>query len=147
MIDRVSEATGSQWNAWAWFGPVLGSTLWLLLSAIFLANRDGKLAALILALFLLANLVGVWLWRIRSRLAVFSAIQIFLVTFWMCGIGAIYAIDRAGHWATLAVGSRNNISASGAYVLLTILVAALVVMFQIRQRRRTTHRAQQETRH
>ena len=135
MIDRVPRETESQWNAWSWFGPILGSTLWLLLSAVFLLNRSGELAALVLVLFVLANVVGVWLWRVRERLSVFAAFQVFLVTFWVCGIAAIYAIDRAGHWATLAVGGRNNISAWGAYVLLTILVAALMVMFRIRQRR------------
>jgi hypothetical protein len=135
MIDRVPVETGPQWNAWAWFGPILGSTLWLLLSAVFLVNRSGQLAVLVLVLFLLANFVGVWLWRVRERLSVFAALQVFLVVFWVCGIVAIYAIDRAGHWATLAAGGRNNISASGAYVLLTILVVALIVMFRIRQRR------------
>lgn len=135
MTEGVPRKTVSQWKAWAWFGPILGSTLWLLLSAIFLWNRSGQLAVLVLVLFLLANLVGLWLWRVRERVSVFAAIQVFLVTFWVCGIGAIYTIDRAGHWATLAVGGHNNISAWRAYVLLTILVAALVVMFRIRQRR------------
>lgn len=135
MIDQVARETGSQWNAWSWFGPTLGSTLWLLLSAIFLLNRSGQLAGLVFVLFLLANLAGVWLWRVRARLSVFAAIQVFLATFWVCGIIAIYAIDRAGYWATLAVGGRNNISAWGAYVLLTILVAALVLIFRNQQRR------------
>ncbi len=135
MTDRMTRETGSQWNAWSWFGPTLGSTLWLLLSAIFLSNRSGRLALLVLVLFLLANLVGVWLWRARARLSVFAAMQVFLATFWVCGMIAIYAIDHAGYWATLAVGGHNNISARGAYVVLTILVAALVLMFRIRQRR------------
>lgn len=124
-----------QWNVWAWFGPILGSTLWLLLSAVFLLNRSGKLAALVLVLFVLANVAGVWLWRVRERVSVFAAFQVFLLTYWVCAMAAIYAIDRAGHWANLAVGGGNNISAWGAYVLLTILVAALMVMFRIRQRR------------
>ena len=134
MIDRVTTETGSQWNAWSWFGPILGSTLWLLLSALFLMNRSGPLAVLVLVLFLLTNLIAVWLWRVRARLSVFAAIQVFLVTFWVCGVAAIYAIDRAGYWSTLSVGGRNNISVGRAYVLLTILVVALVVIFRIRQR-------------
>ena len=134
MTDGALRETGWQWNAWSWFGPILGSTLWLLLSAIFLSNRSGKLAVLVLVLFLLANFVGVWLWRVRARLSVFAATQVFLLTFWTCGIIAIYAINRAGYWETLAVGGRN-ISASSAYVLLTILVVALMVVFRIRERR------------
>jgi hypothetical protein len=98
-------------------------------------NSSGQLAALVLVLFLLVNFVGAWLWRARERWSVFAALQAFLVTYWVCGIVAIYAIERAGYWATLAVGGRNNISALSAYVLLTILVAALIVMFRIRQRR------------
>jgi hypothetical protein len=135
MIDHVPRERGSQWSAWSWFGPILGSTLWLLLSAIFLMNRSGPLAVLLLVLFLLTNLVGVWLWRARARLSVFTAIQVFLVAFWVCAVVAIYSVDRAGYWSTLSVGGGNNISARGAYVSLTVLVAALVVMFRIRERR------------
>ena len=133
MIDREQQPTS--WNAGAWFGSQLGSTLWLLVSSALLAARSLSLAILVFALFLVPNLVGFWLWRSRRRIAVFTAFQVFLVVFWVCGMAAILAIDRAGAWRTLSVGGENNIAASSACVMLTVLVAALVVMFRVRQRR------------
>ena len=92
------------------------------------------LAVLVLVLFLAANVVGFLLWRLRSRMSIFGALQILLATVWVCGMAAIFAIDRAGQWQTLAVGGSNNTSVSIAYVMLTVLVLALIGIFQFQRR-------------
>lgn len=132
MSAPASASTG--WNAGAWLGPQLGSTVWLLISAIVLAPRSAGLAAQVLALFLVPNLAGAWLWRARGRRSIFSAIQVFLLVLWPCSMAAVYVIDRAGAWRTLAVGGTNNVSAGAACFMLTVMVAALVLMFHLKQR-------------
>jgi heme/copper-type cytochrome/quinol oxidase subunit 2 len=48
-------------------------------------------------------------------------------------MAAIYAIDRAGYWDTLAWKARNT-SAARAYVMLTVIVVMLGFVFRFRQR-------------
>jgi len=133
MIDRTTQRPRSSWNAGAWFGSQLGGTLWLAISAGVLAARAPLLAVLVLFLFLAVNVVGLLLWRSRSRMSMFAGLQILLATVWVCGMTAIFAIDRAGHWQTLAVGGSNNTSVPVAYVMLTVLVLALIGVFQFRR--------------
>jgi hypothetical protein len=125
------------WNAGAWFGSQLGGTLWLAISAGVLAARSATVASRVFALFLIANMVGILLWRRRTRMPMFLGLQILLAAFWACSMAAILAIDRAGLWETLAVGGRNDMPASRTYVMLTVLVLALGVMFQFRARKQS----------
>lgn len=135
MATDTTQDRPATWNAGGWFGAQLGSTLWLAISAAVLAARSVAVASIVLALFLIANFVGIVLWRRRSRMSMFLGMQILLTAFWACGMAAIFVIDRAGLWETLAAGGRNNMPASRAYVMLTVLVLALGVMFQLQGRK------------
>lgn len=135
MIDRAPQPQRTSWNPGAWFGSQLGGTLWLAISAGVLMTRSPTLAALVLALFLAVNVVGFFLWRSRSRMSIFAALQILLATLWICGMAAIFAVDRAGLWGTLSVGGSNNASVSRAYFMLTVLVVVLIGVLQFRRRR------------
>ncbi len=123
------------WNAGGWFGAQLGGTLWLAISAAVLAPRSAAVAGEVFAFFLAANLVGIVLWRRRSRMSIFPAMQILLAAIWSCGIAAIFFIDRAGLWETLTVGGGNNIPAPRAYAMLTVLVVALGLIFRVLARK------------
>jgi hypothetical protein len=130
----ATDATrGSSWNAGAWFGAQLGGTVWMLIASLFLAGQSLVLAALVAGLFVVPNLVGLGLWRSRQRRSIFTAFQVLLMALWPCAMVAIYAVDRAGYWDTLAWQGRN-VPAASAYVLLTVLVVALVLMFRYQQR-------------
>lgn len=137
MVSDTRQDHAASWNAGGWFGSQLGSTLWLAISAAVLAGRSAAVASIVFTLFLIINLVGVLLWRRRSRMSVFLAMQGLLAVFWVSSMAAIFVIDRAGLWETLAVGARNNLSAPRTYVLLTVLVLALGVMFRFRERKRS----------
>ena len=134
MTIDTTQDQSSPWNAGAWFGSQLGSTLWLAISAGVLAPRSTTVASAVFTLFLIANFVGIVIWRRRSRISMFLGLQILLIAFWACSMAAIFAIDRAGLWETLAVGGRNSMPASLTYVMLTLLVLALGVVFQFRRR-------------
>ena len=94
-------------------------------------------ASIVLALFFVANGVGGVLWRQRSRMSLFSGMQVLLAAIWACSIAAIFAIDRAGLWDTLSVGGRNNPSALRTYVMVTVLVLALELLFQLLQHKKS----------
>ena len=79
--------------------------------------------------------VGVALWSRRSRMAMVSAVQFLLATFWVCSIAAIFVIDGAGLWETLRIGGGTNMPASWAYVILTVLVLAVGVTCEFRRRK------------
>jgi hypothetical protein len=136
--NHSAEQPLSAWSAGAWFGSVVGSTLWLLVSAVVLSAKSFPLAALVFALFLLPNLVGLFLWRFRRRISMLAADLFFLLVFWACGMAAILAIDRAGYWRELAVGTENRIPASSARWMLTVLVAVAAAMAALRRRKRST---------
>lgn len=135
MIDHTTLRPTTSWSAGAWFGSQLGGTLWLAISAGVLMARSPALAALLLALFLAVNVIGLLLWRLRSRMSIFRALQILLAALWVFGMAAIFAINRAGLWEALAVGGPNNTSVTSAYLMLTVLVLGLIGMFEFRHRR------------
>ena len=65
-LDRSDSREPFQWNAGSWFGPQLGGTLWLLLLGLVLFPKDALAAAVALACFAGANVVGLSLWRRRQ---------------------------------------------------------------------------------
>lgn len=136
-MDHTSQSRPPTWNAGGWFGAQLGGTVWLAIAAAFLADRSMTVASIVLALFFVANGVGGVLWRQRSRMSLFSGMQVLLAAIWACSIAAIFAIDRAGLWDTLSVGGRNNPSALRTYVMVTVLVLALELLFQLLQHKKS----------
>ena len=124
----------SPWNAGAWFGVQVGSTVWLAICALVLVSKSPSLAALVFGLFLLVNIVGAGLWRSRRVRSIGSALRIFLLVYWASGVAAILAVDRAGLWTTLALGGSRNVSATTALAMLTVMAAALALLFRLRER-------------
>jgi predicted membrane protein len=90
-----------QWHTGAWFGTLLGSTLWLLLSAGLMAGQAPLLGGIVLGCFLVPNVVGVLLWRHRDRLPPYVAIQCVLGLIGVFGFGALVAMQRAGQLLAL----------------------------------------------
>ena len=79
-----------QWNAGAWFGAQLGSTLWMALGSALLFARPDTHGLVPLACFAAANLSGTALWRARGRLAPYPAFQALLV---VLGLAAVVALS------------------------------------------------------
>jgi len=123
-----------QWNV-GWFGLQLGGTLWLLIMALVLVGRSSGTAALVFGCFLIPNLFGTWLWFSRVGLSVYRAARVFLPILGLFSILAVFIADRAGQWTVMGFGGSNNVSATSTYVLILILVAALMILFHVKERR------------
>jgi hypothetical protein len=81
------------WNAGGWFGSQIGGTSWLLAGAAMLALRAPAVAVVWLVCYALANIVGIWLWRRRTRFRPHTAIQLLLLACGISGLLAWLALD------------------------------------------------------
>ena len=79
-----------QWSAGAWFGSLLGSTLWMLLGSALLFATSSLRGLGPLACFAVANAMGFALWRSRTRLAPYPAFQILLTALGLCALGSLF---------------------------------------------------------
>jgi hypothetical protein len=87
--DPSDSSESFRWKAGVWFGPQLGGTLWLLLLGLVLLPKDALAAAVVLACFAGANIVGLSLWCRRRGSSAYPAIQ------WMiaaCGAASLIAL-------------------------------------------------------
>lgn len=90
MDPEGRQAAGAfQWNRSGWFGGQIGATLWLLLLGSWLLVQSQPVGALLVGLGAGSNLVGVALWRRRSSLSPYLALQMLIA---VCGIAAAVAM-------------------------------------------------------
>jgi hypothetical protein len=82
--DRVSPL---RWNAGAWFGALVGSSLWLLVLGVGLLPEDLAASVTAFAGFAACVLWSVALWRRRERLAVYAGFQAM-----MLGLLVVFAV-------------------------------------------------------
>ena len=85
-------ASHFQWNAGAWFGAQVGATSWLLAGAVVLFPMTPLVALVWLASCIVLNLIGFGLWKLRSRVRVYSAIQLFMALAGIVGVSAWAAL-------------------------------------------------------
>ncbi len=81
-----------RWNAAGWFGGQLGASLWILLLGLLLCLQGAGVGFAVLLCGLVANAVGVVLWRRRERLAAYTALQILVG---VTGLMALVALALA----------------------------------------------------
>jgi len=85
-----------QWNQGGWFGAQLGMTLWIvILGAVLLAGSQ-PVGGWLIALSVLANGVGWWLWTRRETLAPYPAIQALIATGGLCAVLSIICLASSG---------------------------------------------------
>lgn len=84
-----------QWNAGGWFGGQLGSTVWLLVGAALVVPQSLKVAGILFGCFLLPNLLGLWLWSRRDRIAPYPAMQALIWTVAVFATVAFLTFDFA----------------------------------------------------
>ena len=119
------ERSGFQWNAWGWFGGQVGSTLWMLLVAVFSSEASGASRALMTACFLASNIVGVCLWRKRRSISPGAAIQILLLLLFISTAAAFAGADLLGTLDLLEPRLKNPRS---IYWLLLIFPRLMTIM-------------------
>ena len=113
-----------QWSAGGWFGAQIGATLWLLVLGGLMLGQGRSSGGVVLALGLLMNGLGVYLWSARGTREPYPAIQLFLGA---CSVVALASV-------LLASASNPSTGASSAPSLPTLLVyPALMGVFHLQE--------------
>lgn len=84
-----------QWNAGGWFGPSIGSSAWMVVTAYFLASQQQPALALLPASgFVILQIAAVMLWLLRGRIYPFTALMTLL---------GIFAIVLPAVWISVSL--------------------------------------------
>ncbi len=111
-------------------GGQLGGSLWMLVAGALAFPLNMAAAAEVVALFLIANLIGFGLWRCRTRLSPYAGFQTLVLILGIIGLSAVFVLDRAGIYEAIQVGGA--ISAETTYATIVLVVVALMTMFFFR---------------
>jgi len=126
----MTETNQMQWNLGGWLGAQVGSTIWILVAGILSLWVDVNTGLLVIALFMIANLAGMAIWRRREALSAYTGIQILLPIVGAVGLTAVYTLDRSSIYESIQVG--GTVSALSSYGLIILIVAALMGLFYFR---------------
>ena len=120
-----------QWSAGGWFGAQIGATLWLLLLGGLMLGQGRSSGGVVLALGLLMNGLGVYLWSARGTREPYPAIQLFLGA---CSVVALASVLLASASNPSTGGSSASTGGSSAPSLPTLLVyPALMGVFHLQE--------------
>jgi hypothetical protein len=128
MPDPVT-TPGLRWDLGAWFGTQLGATAWMLVGGLLAAAHDLAAGGIALLLFAVPNAVGIGLWRSR-RLSCYASTQILAASAGACGLLCVYALDRAGLWERIQVGSQ--VGAGWSYGVIALVFGVMMLVFHLR---------------
>ncbi len=123
----MSESNQIRWNLGGWLGAQLGGTLWILVAGILSLWVDVTTAVAVIGMFVVANMIGMGIWRRREKLSAYAGIQILLPIIGAVGLAAVYALERSGIYESIQVG--GTISARSTYGIIILVVPALMLMF------------------
>ncbi len=123
----MTESNQMQWNIGGWLGAQVGGTVWILVAGILSLWVDVNTAMIVIALFVLANVIGMAIWRRRDKLSAYAGIQILLPIVGAVGLATVYMLDRSNIYESMQVG--GTVSARSTYGLIILVVAALMLMF------------------
>lgn len=119
-----------QWNIGGWLGGQLGGTTWILVAGILSLRVDITTALVVISLFVLANVIGMAIWRRKDRLSAYAGVQLLLSITGIVGLAAVYVLVRAHIYETIQIGGA--VSASWTYSVIILVVAALMLTFYFR---------------
>ena len=123
----MTESNQMQWNIGGWLGAQVGGTVWILVAGILSLWVDVNTAMIVIALFVLANVIGMAIWRRRDKLSAYAGIQILLPIVGAVGLATVYMLDRSNIYESMQVG--GTVSARSTYGLIILVVAALMLTF------------------
>ena len=116
-----------QWNLGGWLGAQLGSTVWILVAGILSLWVDANTAIVVIALFVIANVIGMAIWRRREKLSAYAGIQTLLPIVGVVGLATVYVLERSSIYESIQVG--GTVSARSTYGVIILMVAALMLVF------------------
>ena len=123
----MSESNQMRWNLAGWLGAQVGGTVWVLVAGILSLWPDVTTGVAVIALFVLANVIGMAIWRRRENLSAYAGIQILLPIVGVVGLAAVYLLERSGIYESIQVG--GTVSARSTYSIIILVVPALMLMF------------------
>ena len=126
----MTESNRFQWNLGGWLGAQLGGTLWILVAGILSLWFNVNAAIVVITLFVLANVLGMAIWKRRDKLSAHAGIQILLPIVGVISLVAVYVLERSTIYASIQVG--GTVSARSTYGIIILVVAALMLMFYLR---------------
>jgi len=118
-----------QWNAGGWFGAQIGATVWMLVAGVLAGIRNVPAGLILLALFAIPNLIGFVLWK-RRRLSCYASTQLLIAAAGVCGLLAVYVLERANAWTQIQSGPA--VSAGSTYWLIAAVYGGLLLLFYLR---------------
>ena len=123
----MTESNQMQWNIGGWLGAQLGGTIWILVAGILSLWVDVTTAIIIIALFVLANVIGMAIWRRRDRLSAYAGVQILLPIVGAVGLATVYTLERSNIYESIQVG--GTVSARSTYGIIVLVIAVLMLVF------------------
>ena len=127
---RVRRGGAFRWNARAWFGAQIGSTLWLVILGAALSLRDDSSAGTaIIALAVAVNGIGLILWEHRDRIRPYPAIETLIAVVGCAAFVAFALLDGTSAWGL--AGTQPG-GARPPYAVLLVF-PALMVMFAVQE--------------
>ena len=123
----MSEPNQMQWNLGGWLGAQLGSTIWILVAGILSLWINVRTAIVVIALFVIANVIGMAIWQSREKLSAYAGIQILLPIVGIVGSATVYVLERSSIFESIQVGGM--VSARSTYGIIILVVAALMLVF------------------
>lgn len=123
----MTESNQMQWNIGGWLGAQLGGTIWILVAGILSLWVDVTTAIIIIALFVLANVIGMAIWRRRDRLSAYAGVQILLPIVGAVGLATVYVLESTNIYESIQVG--GTVSARSTYGIIVLVIAVLMLVF------------------
>lgn len=117
------------WNRGGWFGSQIGGTVWMLAAGILAAIRDPQTGMIVITLFSIPNIIGTALWVTRE-LSCYASTQIVIGASGVCGLAAVYFLERANTWMQIQSGSQ--IAAQSSYWTIGLVFGGLMLVFYFR---------------
>ncbi|MDJ0789688.1 MAG: hypothetical protein QNK05_23070 [Myxococcota bacterium] len=124
-MQRLGESTGRfRWNRAGWFGGQIGATAWLVLLGALLWMKGVSAGAVVLALGLVPNVLGVLLWQGRRALNPYPAVQL------------LVAVSGVSAAAALLFLQSAELASGGASPDLRVLLVypAIMAMLHVQER-------------
>jgi hypothetical protein len=123
----MTESNQMRWNIGGWLGAQVGGTVWILVAGILSLWIDVNTAVVVIGLFVLANVVGMLIWKRRDKMSAYAGIQILLLIVGAAGLATVYMLERSNIYEAIQVG--GTVSARSTYGIIVLVVAALMLMF------------------
>jgi hypothetical protein len=129
VVSLTEKNMHLDWNASGWFGGQLGGTAWILVAAAITFDHNTWTGLILLMIFLVPNIVGYLLWRLK-KFSCHASLQILFGLSGLFGLLTIYVLDRNHLWLEIQKG--GSISAVSGYFLLTLIILILMITFYLK---------------